>query len=389
MSAEPFLLSRASADDLAAWHAAYAVMTGAPSPGSATVSRTTDAGRPPTGAPPAAPNAAPASATPGALPNTAPASATAPASPTPNTAPTSATAPASPTPNTPPASATAAPPPTPNGPPVSAAPTAADDGMLRWVSRDGAGAIAGIAVLRGGYLRLYVAPAARRRGHGTALVAAAGRAGRDGGHARLRSAIPAGPPAEAFAERLPGYEVLLRLQVQEQRLDHPGVAERCRAVLAVDGYELRHWRDRAPDELALSFARVMAHVLDAPGAELQMPPRDWDLAAVRAWERDMTAGGMHLLVTAATASGGVVAATVTLTRGAEAEQHDTAVLPDHRRRGLATWIKAAQTLRLRAEFPAATSATTTVNVDNHGMLAANRTVGYRDTRRRLLVEVTA
>ncbi|MET7400494.1 hypothetical protein ABZS66_44160, partial [Dactylosporangium sp. NPDC005572] len=214
-------------------------------------------------------------------------------------------------------------------------------------------------------------------------------AARARGHARLRGAIPAGPPVEPFAETLPGYRVLLRLQVQEQRLDRPDVAERCQAVRPVDGYGLRHWTDRAPDELALSFARVMTHVLDAPGAELQLPPRDWDLDALRAWEREMTAGGLRLLVTAATHDGRVVAATVTLAGATEAEQHDTAVLPDHRRRGLATWVKAAQTLRLRTDFPAATSATTTVNVDNPGMLAANRTIGYHDTYRRLLVEVTA
>ncbi|WP_330186400.1 hypothetical protein KZZ52_22090 [Dactylosporangium sp. AC04546] len=385
MTAEPFLLSRASGADLAAWRAAYAAMTGTP-PASTSASAAAPASASTSAARPPASNARPAATAPGppATPNAPPASTTAATSPTPNSGPAASPPPAA---NTPPASTTTSLPPTPNTP-IPHSPATADDRVLRWVSRE-AGVIAGIAFLRGSYLRLYVNPGERRHGHGTALVAAAGRAARDAGHAQLRSAIPAGPPAEAFAERLPGYRVLLSLQVQQQRLDRPDVAERCRAVPAVGGYDLRQWTDRAPDELALSFARVMTHVLDAPGAELQMPARDWDLDALRAWEREMTSGGQRLLVTAATDGGLVVAATVALAGGTEAEQHDTAVLPDHRRRGLATWVKAAQTLWLQADFPAATSTTTTVNVDNDGMLAANRTIGYRDTYRRLLVEVTA
>lgn len=34
----------------------------------------------------------------------------------------------------------------------------------------------------------------------------------------------------------------------------------------------------------------MGHVVDAPGAVLQMPPRTWDAATVRAWEATTTTG---------------------------------------------------------------------------------------------------
>jgi hypothetical protein len=69
-----------------------------------------------------------------------------------------------------------------------------------------------------------------------------------------------------------------------------------------------------------------------------------------------------------------------------AQQHDTAVLPEHRRRGLARWIKAEQTLRLHDRFPHVRTVTTTVNRRNLPMAAVNRAVGYRTVGERLLLE---
>jgi hypothetical protein len=73
--------------------------------------------------------------------------------------------------------------------------------------------------------------------------------------------------------------------------------------------------------------------------------------------------------------------------GRVADQHDTAVLPHHRRRGLARWIKADQSIRLHADFPTVRAVTVTVNQANLPMLAVNRALGYHPIRRRLLVEV--
>lgn len=69
-----------------------------------------------------------------------------------------------------------------------------------------------------------------------------------------------------------------------------------------------------------------------------------------------------------------------------AQQHDTAVLPEHRRRGLARWIKAEQTLRLQERLPYVRTVTTTVNQQNLPMVAVNRAVGYRTVGERLLME---
>ena len=276
-----------------------------------------------------------------------------------------------------------------------------DPEVRRLVARRSAtGPIVGVAELRPqpdkagvGYVRLFVPPAERRTGVGSALLDNAFRDAAAAGFDRVQATVLAGPPGEPFARARSGLHVLLRLEVEEQPLD-AAVLRRCRdlATRKHPGYRLAHWRGAAPDPLAASFGRVMGHVLDAPGAMFQMAAREWDTAKVRAWETTMTAGDRHLLVCAAVdlASGTAVAATVASVPqagGPTAEQHDTAVLPDHRGRGLAGWIKAAQALALHESFPAATAVTVTVNRQNRQMIAVNRSLGYLMLRERLLVEL--
>lgn len=88
-------------------------------------------------------------------------------------------------------------------------------------------------------------------------------------------------------------------------------------------------------------------------------------------------------------SGEVVAATVATippSGGPVADQHETAVLPGHRRHGLARRIKAGQVHLLRARFPGVRAVTTTLNQENRPMIAVNRALGYHRLRERLLVE---
>ncbi|GAA1087459.1 GNAT family N-acetyltransferase [Nocardiopsis composta] len=276
-----------------------------------------------------------------------------------------------------------------------------EPGVLRWAVRPAPGApVAGAAELRPrraadprpGLLRLFVAPAQRRQGLGRALLHRVLHDAAAAGLDRLQSLVLAGPPGTPFALAVPGARTLLRLRLQEQPVDDPSVLRLCRdlAERPPMGYRLAFWRGSAPEELAASFARVMNHVLDAPGAELQLPPRSWDVPGLRAWEADLTDDGAALLVSAAVhrAGGEVVAATAATVPpfGPTAEQHDTAVLPEHRRRNLARWIKAEQALRLHTLFPHIRTATSTVSADNEAMASVNRAVGYRPRAERLLVE---
>jgi len=276
-----------------------------------------------------------------------------------------------------------------------------DPEVVRWVARRPlGGAVLGVAELRPqpqqphlGYLRLFVTPPARRAGVGSTLLRPVLRGAAGAGFDRVRATVLAGPPGESFARACPGMRIVLRLEIQEQTLD-ASVLRRCREMAAKPrpGYRLACWREAAPEPLTASFGQVMAHVLDAPGAMFQMAVREWDPPKVRAWEEKLTAGGRHLLVCAAIdlASGKAVAATVATvpaTGGPVADQHDTAVLPAHRQRGLARWIKAEQAVRLHDSFPGVATVAVTLNQQNHPMISVNRTLGYRPIRERLLVEV--
>ncbi|MEU3306158.1 GNAT family N-acetyltransferase [Nocardiopsis sp. NPDC006832] len=268
----------------------------------------------------------------------------------------------------------------------------------RWASRLSAGdPVVGVAELRGqphderiGFLRLFVAPLARRMGMGSELRETVVERARALGMERLQSTVLAGEPGEPFARASPYLRTLLRLELQKQYLDE-ATLRRCWSLAATParGYRLTHWEGPAPEELVRSFGRVMGHLLDAPGAALQMVARSWGPAQVREWERKITEDGSRLVVGAALdrMSDQVVAATVcTVTGGVVADQHDTAVMPAHRRRKLASRVKATQALRVHDLFPHVRALAVTINQENAAMLAVNRSLMYERVAERLLVE---
>ncbi|MCX5205254.1 GNAT family N-acetyltransferase [Streptomyces sp. NBC_00237] len=284
---------------------------------------------------------------------------------------------------------------------------AEDPPAMRWAVRSGrgGGAMRAVAELKPqphqedtAFLRLFVAPSARRRGLGSALLAHAMRGAAGAGTARVQATVLGGPPGEPFARTVPGMRVLLPLELQEQPLAEDRVVRRCRELaecpppgVRARGYRVVHWLGVAPEPLVASFGRVMGHVMDAPGAAMQLAARTWDAAAVREWEARMTEGGDRLMVCAAVgpATGVVVAVTVATVPpggGPAADQHDTAVAPGHRGHGLARWVKAAQAVRMSECFPGVLTVTSTVHRENLSMAAVNRALGYRSVRTRLLVE---
>ena len=268
----------------------------------------------------------------------------------------------------------------------------------RWAARIAPEApVQGVAELRRqhhdariGFLRLFVADPARRKGMGRELREAAVDEARAQGMDRLQSTVLAGAPGEPFARASPYLRTLLRLELQKQYLDEPTL-RRCWSLAATParGYRLTHWQGAAPEKLVASFGQVMAHLLDAPGAALQMESRAWGVTQVREWERKITEDGSRLVVGAALdrMSDQVVAATVsTVTGGPVADQHDTAVLPAHRRKGLASRVKATQALRVHDLFPHVEAMAVTINRENQAMLAVNRSLLYQRVSERLLVE---
>ncbi|MFE9246128.1 GNAT family N-acetyltransferase [Nocardiopsis sp. NPDC006938] len=268
----------------------------------------------------------------------------------------------------------------------------------RWAARASRGhAIHGVAELRPrhhderiGFLRLFVADTARRRGSGRRLREAVVAEARAQGMDRLQCTVLVGEPGERFVRSSPYLRSLVRLELHKQYLDEETL-RRCWSVAATParGYRLTHWEGAVPEPLAASFGRVMAHVGDAPGTQARQGALAWDVARVREWERRVTEDGSRLVVGAALdrTSDLVVAATVsTVSRGSVADQHDTAVLPAHRRKGLASRVKATQALRVHDLFPHVEAVTVTVDRENRGMLAVNRSLRYQLVSERLLVE---
>lgn len=268
----------------------------------------------------------------------------------------------------------------------SAVGTGPEDADRRWLARlDRAPAgIAAVHPRKGfGFLRLYVPPARRRLGVGTALLDAVRVTFAD---IPLRSVTSAGEAGQAFAARH-GARTLLRLVELTQPLGevrHPTPPPRLPPP-----YRVEIWQDAVPDDLLASYARAKTAVGDAPGASWQVDA-DWTPDRVRAWERARRAEGRQVWMAAVVADGEVVAFTeITTDSGTVASQHDTAVVRGHRRRGLGTGVKVALADHLHRLRPDVTEVRSTVNATNRPMIAVNVRLGYRVSGSRLLVELPA
>ena len=196
--------------------------------------------------------------------------------------------------------------------------------------------------------------------------------------------MTAGDDGDRFATAA-GARVLLRLL----ELDQP-LASAVRAGPAPTlppGLRLELWRDAAPGSLLPSYAAAKGAIADAPGSGLQVDPA-WTPARVRDWEASLRARGRTPWGAAVLAGPDVVACTELSTDGGPlAAQHDTVVVPGHRRRGLGTAMKAALAAHVHRHLPEVATVRTTVNADNGPVVGLNGRLGYRIGRRRLLVEL--
>ena len=234
-----------------------------------------------------------------------------------------------------------------------------------------------------GELTLHVAPAARRRGVGTELLAAALDAARREARRAVVAEVVDGTAGPAFAQARGLRPVLavsyLLLQLAEAS-----------AVGVVDGYRPVHWTGVVPDELADAFAVAKASMEDMPTGGLDYGEVRWDAERVRAMARVVADRGDLLLTTAAVSDDGLVAGFTEVVlpggRGPRAQQYDTVVVPAHRGHGLGLWLKSAMVERLRAERPDVTEVATDNADDNVHMLAVNERLGFRRCRRSIHVQ---
>ncbi|HWS37168.1 MAG TPA: GNAT family N-acetyltransferase [Actinoplanes sp.] len=249
-----------------------------------------------------------------------------------------------------------------------------------WIAEGPDGRPLGTASLRippaGGpaEVRVRVHPAERRAGVGTRLLQDACRY--EGITVLLGEPVEEGSPGDAFCVSA-GMRRVLALTYTRLTVEDFDLVEK-----AAPGYRIVHWEGAVADELAETFARSRSAMDDMPMDDIDYRPDPWDVARLHRVAAVVAERGDVLLTTAAVdASGEIAGFTEVVLSGAEGQNYGTGVLPAHRGRGLATWLKVAQINLVKERFPAVVALLADTADSNVAMRRVNETLGYRPTHR--------
>jgi GNAT superfamily N-acetyltransferase len=156
-----------------------------------------------------------------------------------------------------------------------------------------------------------------------------------------------------------------------------------------------------PDDLAEAFVAGRSAMDDMPIGETDFGRVVWDVPRMRAAADAVAARGDLLRTTAAvdSATGAFVGFTELVLAGddggtpgrrlgeGDAQHYGTAVSPEHRGRGIARWLKAAQIATVREEFPRLAGLLTDTAEENAAMRKVNAALGYRATHREFMYQL--
>ncbi|WP_017613639.1 GNAT family N-acetyltransferase [Nocardiopsis salina] len=198
---------------------------------------------------------------------------------------------------------------------------------------------------------IAVLPESRRRGHGTALLRAAGTIAAELGRTTLEGEVSAGPgsdldstPGVAFA-RAHGFEPVRTQDLYVLDLPLPGAVEallkeRTRPT-GDDGPEITGWVDVCPEEYAESCAHLRQSLDGDAGRAFTV--EDY-LAQAYAADAARAEDGVGFLASAAIDADGTVVGlceVVLLPDDVSADQSGMLVRPDHRERGIGSrlWLR--------------------------------------------------
>ena len=241
-------------------------------------------------------------------------------------------------------------------------------------------------------LMVHVVPDARRRGHGSAMLAHLEQVARDHGRSVLQAesfwpydggADGAGEPGPSFAAAR-GFTLALGDVKRVLRLPVPGAFLESLASEAAErhqGYALRSWSGPVPDELADGWMRLTSTLnTEAPAGEMHREAETADVAVLREAEANQAQQGRTKYNTVALdASGDVVAYTdiaTTIHEPGRAYQWGTLVRPDVRGHRLGLAVKVANLQLLQAERPDIELLTTFNAEVNAHMVAVNDRLGF-------------
>lgn len=311
-----------------------------------------------------------------------------------------------------------------DGGPVGAVPGAGvgDAGFVEAGGGSPAGAERGAAAAGAGLVDAKTGPrrgaepgsAARGASAVDAVSAGAGPLGADEPGGRVASGAGAsggsgaggGPAAgEEAGERFllaHGFRSVLAMTYARLDLARPGApgADRPRGAVGAGawgeleelvragrpGYRLVSWDGAVPEELVDGYVASRRAMDDMPMGETGQGPVAWDAARLRTAARAVAARGdlLHTVVAVDEADGSIAGFTELVVPGdgaGDGQHYGTAVLPEHRGRGLGLWMKAESILRARARHPRLEGLVTDTADVNAPMRAINDRLGFESTHR--------
>ena len=238
------------------------------------------------------------------------------------------------------------------------------------------------------WLEVYVDPAARRGGVGSALVAWGVERARADGRTQvaaettyafeLRDSAPAFQFARKHGFRIANTEICRRLAIPLA----DGLLDEIEAEAAAHsgGFKLESFVGHVPDQLIASYCALTNKLaIEAPGGEY-----DWEEESVtpeifREKERQMASIGRHRWTTVAVHEGQVVALTdIVVSEGEDrASQWYTIVDRDFRGHRLGAAVKVANLRQVLSAHPEITAVHTTNAETNANMIDINERLGFK------------
>lgn len=271
----------------------------------------------------------------------------------------------------------------------------AGDYRLAWLASDETGVPVGSAFLRVftregqdhlAELELQVHPAERRKGTGSQLLEAVGRAAGEHGRRSVVAQAEAGTPGDLFL-RVRGLRRVLTLTYARLSLKAVDTA----ALTAVinephRGYRLETWDGTVPGPLARTFTASRRAMDDMPMDDTDYGTVVWDVDRVRAVAQAVADRGdlLHTVAAVDEADGSIAGFTELVVPGdgqGDGQHYGTGVLPGHRGRGLARWMKAASILGARERHPDLGGLLADTADSNTYMRSINDAFGYEPTHR--------
>ncbi|MEU6352293.1 GNAT family N-acetyltransferase [Streptomyces sp. NPDC047072] len=235
-------------------------------------------------------------------------------------------------------------------------------------------------------LEVAVHGAERRQGVGTGLLEAAVAAAKTEGRRSVIAQSVLGSPGDLFLAAR-GFRRVLSLTYARLPLADADLKMLDALVeRPCPGYRLTRWEGTVPPERARSFADSRRAMDDMPMEGTDFGTVVWDVERVVAAAEAVARRG-ELLYTVATveeSTGEVVGFSELVVPGdglGDGQHYGTAVLPEHRGRGLARWMKAASIRSARERHPELAGLCTDTADGNAPMLAVNDALGYVPTHR--------